>query len=60
MTSRHTFVVERIRKTMRQRPSMDKQDAHRYCGQVMCLALIREEQIVDALGSDEAVGSDAS
>ena len=27
MTSRHTFVIERIHKAMRQRPSMDKQDA---------------------------------
>ena len=27
MTSRHTFVIERVHKAVRQRPSMDKQDA---------------------------------
>ena len=43
MTSRHTSVIERIHKAMRQRPSMDKEDAfanaQRDFGQVMCLAL---------------------
>ena len=62
MTSWHTFVIERIHKAMRQRPSMDKQDAlanaQRYCEQAMCLALFWAQ--IGACGSGEAVGSDAS
>ena len=63
MTSRHTSVIERIHKAMRQRPSMDKEDAFANAkidsGQVLCLTLLWE-QTVDSLGSYEAVGSDAS
>ena len=62
MTSRHFSVIERIHKAMGQRPSMDKQDVVQIRKDIVgrwcvwhCIG-----ETVEALGSDEAVGTDAS